>query len=224
MLARDASGGAQAYGAAVSEFIANSTVSAFVTVLVLGSMMWTLDMGRPLTILAQVLVAVSLVYVVVAAIALAGRVYLIGMMIRGLGSLPMIGSRLRVDPAQVRRMEDAILHVLRDRPAILLQILVLEAAAQAILIAESYWALTSMNLPVTVGGALLIEALTKMANIIQFVGVTEGGYALVFDWLGMTATVGFTLSLVKRVRSMAVAAVGLGLLTRLDRWSSSRAL
>ena len=36
---------------------------------------------------------------------------------------------------------------------------------------------------------------------------------LVFEWLGMTAAGGFTMSIVKRVRSLAVAAIGLLLLS-----------
>ena len=65
--------------------------------------------------------------------------------------------------------------------------------------------------------ALAIEALTKLANLIQMGGATEGGYAMVFDWLGMAATAGFTLSIVKRVRSLAVAVVGVVLIAPISR-------
>ena len=55
-------------------------------------------------------------------------------------------------------------------------------------------------------------------------GASEGGFALVFSWLGLTAAAGFTLSLVKRVRSVTVAAVGLGLLKVLEPSDLSKTL
>jgi len=217
MLARDEVESVHAYGAAVSELIANSIISALVTVLVLAALVWAFDVRGPLLTLSWVLIAVSFVYVALAAVALARRVYVIGAVLGVVAKLPLIRSRLNVDAGEVRRMEDLILHVLRDRPVILGQLVVLQFVAQAILVLDAYWALASMDVPISAGRALVVEALTKMANVIQFVGASEAGYAIVFNWLGMTAAVGFTLSLVKRVRSMTVAAIGLVLLSQFDR-------
>jgi hypothetical protein len=223
MLARQGVGGAHAYAASVSEFIANTTMSSLVTVVVLGVVLRTMTLSRPLTVFAQVLVGISLGYVVVVAIALATRTYLIGAIVARAGRLPRIGHRLRVDPVQVRAMEDAILRVLRDNPSTTVQVVLLEVVAQIILVIELYWSIRSMGVSITLGGAAMVEALTKLANVIQFVGATEGGYVLVFTWLGMSGAVGFTLSLVKRVRGLAVAALGLGTLALLRRSSSSSA-
>ena len=57
-----------------------------------------------------------------------------------------------------------------------------------------------------------VEVLTKAANFVQFVGVNEAGYSVLSRWLGMTAVVGFTLSLLKQLRSLATAALGLAIL------------
>lgn len=217
MLTRQGLQGVHAYGAAVSEFVANSCSSALVTVVVLGFVLQTFELNRQLLVLAHVLVWLSLGYVAATVVALAGRFYLIGAIVKGVGALPLIGRRLRTDPLQVRKMEDAIMLVLRDRPATTATIVLLELVAQTIIVFEVYWSIRSMQIDITVGRALLVEALTKLVNVIQFVGATEGSYALVFSWLGMTAAVGFTLSLVKRIRSLAVAALGLGFLALLGR-------
>ena len=220
MLSRQAVQGAHAFGAAVSELIVNSCASALVTVMVLGYVLVTFDSSRQLVVLTHVLFWSSLVWVLIAVVALAARVYLIGAIVRGVRAIPLIGRRLKASPAQVRQMEDAIFATLRDRPAVLAQVVVLEFVCQAILVFEIYWTIRSMRLPASMTTALLVEALTKLANAIQLVGATEGGYAVVFNWLGMAAAVGFTLSLVQRVRSLVVAGVGLGLLLQIDRISN----
>lgn len=217
MLARQGLHGPRAYGGAIAELIANVTTSAMVTLLVLAYALVALDLGARIEALSRVLVWISLGFVGVVAVALARRVYVIGAILRGLGALPFVGRRLRTNPGHVRQMEDSILAVLSDRPAVLAQVLLLEIVAQAILVLEIYWAIGAMDLPITYGRALVVEALTKLVNVVQFIGATEGGYAVVFGWLGMAAAAGFTLSLVKRARSLIVAAAGLGVLALVGR-------
>jgi hypothetical protein len=154
----------------------------------------------------------SLVYVGAAIGALTGRVYLIGAILRWVGQLPVVGRWLKTDPARVRTVEDAIIRALTQRPAALAQILLLECVAQSILIFEIYWTIHSMGLPIDPLKAINVEVLAKAANLIQFLGVTEAGYSLLFRWLGMSAAVGFTLSLVKLLRSLTAATLGLAIL------------
>jgi Lysylphosphatidylglycerol synthase TM region len=213
LLARQGLESSHAYGAAVSELIANSAISALVAGLTLAFVLVTVELSRPLAILANVLAWTSLAYVLIVAVALARRVYVIGTLARGIAALPIVGRRFATNPASIRRMEDAIMHVLRDRPAILAQVVLLQFIAQALLVFDVYWTIRSMGVSRSFGTALIVEALTKLANLIQFVGASEGSYALVFEWLGMTAASGFTMSIVKRVRSLAVAAIGLLLLS-----------
>ena len=219
MLSRHTGRGAHGYAASISELIANIGVSALVTVVVLSVILNTMPLSRPLVGLTRVLLWASAAYVLVAVTALAGRVYVIGAILRRVVRLPIIGRHLRTDPQEVRRMEDAILHVLRDRPIVLLQVVGFELVAQGLPVLEIYWTMRAMGQAVTFQTAAVVEALTKVANVVQIVGATEGSYALVFRWLGMTAAVGFTLSLVKRVRSLIAAVLGLGLLKLVDRWS-----
>jgi len=212
MLGDQAGRGPEAYAAALSELIANSATSASVTVVVAGFVLVARAIHGELLVLAHVLFWSSLVYVGVAIWAVASRVSIIGAVARALGGLPFVGHRLRTDPVRVRRMEDAIVHALTHRPVALAQVLLLECVAQSILVFEMYWTIRSMGVDINLGTALFVEVLTKAANVVQFIGVTEGAYAVVFNWLGMTAAVGFTLSLVKLLRSLIAAGLGLAIL------------
>jgi len=218
LLAGQTGPGAHAYAAAVSELIVNSAASASVSVAVTGYLLLAYEVHGPIRVVCHVLLWSGIVYVGVAAWALASRVYVIGTILRGLGALPVIGRWLKTDRARVRAVEDAIIHVLTDRPAALAQVVLLEFVAQSILVTEIYWTVGSMGIALGFETALKIEVLTKAANVIQFVGVTEAGYSVLFSWLGMSAAVGFTLSLVKLLRSLTAAAVGLAIL---NQWSKS---
>lgn len=214
MLARQGLGGPRAYGAAISEIVANTFTSSLVT---LGVVIFALgtDLAPQVVALCLTLAVVSLVHLTLVVIALMRRAYVISAILRVVRALPLIGRRVRADSTRVRETEDAILTVLRDRPDRSMQVLLLELVAQAILVFELYWTLRSMGSEISLGSALLVEALTKIVNGVHLLGATEGSFALIFEWLGMTAAAGFTLSLVKRVRSLALAALGLALMPRM---------
>ena len=148
MLAGQTIHGVHAYSAVISQLIANSCTSALVTTVVCGFALWRSHLNAQLIALSEVLVWVSLGYVVVAVVALASRVYLIGGILRVVGMLPLVGRRLRTDPAQVRQMEDAVIHTLTDRRMTLVQVLLLELLAQSILVFEIYWIIRSMGLEI----------------------------------------------------------------------------
>jgi hypothetical protein len=217
MLAQRSVKSAHAYAGAASELIANMGVSALVTVVVLACVPLEFALTPPAVVFSRVLLWSSLALVAGAVYAVGARTYVIGAFASSLSALPLVAKRWCPDRSKVRAMEDAILHVLRDRPVVLAQVLLLEVAAQALLVLDVYWTLRSMGLSRSLGTALLVEALTKLANVVQFVGAAEGSYALVFSWLGMAAAGGFSLSIVKRVRSLAVAAVGLALFSTMPR-------
>jgi len=212
MLAGQTAAGSHGYAAAAGELIANSCTSASVSVVVTGYLLLAGDVHGPIRVVCHVLLWGSLVYVSAAAWALFARVYLISAIVRGVGALPLIGRRLTIDRARVRDVENAIIHALTDRPAALVRILLLECVAQSILISEIYWTIHSMGIPIDPWTAVKVEVLTKASNIVQVIGVMEAGYSVLFTWLGMTAVVGFTLSLVKLLRSLAAAGLGLAIL------------
>jgi hypothetical protein len=93
--------------------------------------------------------------------------------------------------------------------AVMPRLMVLECIAQALILVETYWALISMGVVTSFLMSSLAETLSKIANVVV-VGVTEGAYAFLFHALGLPAAAGFTLSLLKRLRSFAIAFLGLG--------------
>jgi hypothetical protein len=217
VLARQADRAAQAVGNSASELLANSLMSAVVTISVVLAGLWTGRFHGPVHVLALVLFWGSLGFFAIAVTALATRTYVVGGIVAGIGRLPRVGRALTAKAAHVRQAEDAIVQSLTGDPVALAWIVVLELVSQFILVFEIYWTVRSMGLPITFASALLVEVLIKAPNIVQFVGVTEGGYALVFTWVGLPAAAGFTLSLVRLLRSLTASAVWLTVLAQLER-------
>jgi hypothetical protein len=106
-------------------------------------------------------------------------------------------------------MQEAISSALAERTK-LARIFLLEISAQALLVCEVYWAIRSMGVAIPVRSAPLIEVMTRPLTVVEFVGATEVGFAVLFTWLGMPAAIGFTLSLVKTLRSLTAAGIVIG--------------
>lgn len=220
-LARRAERAAHAVGASASELIANSLISGMVTIAVTATGLWMGGFHGPLRVVTSVLFWGSFGFCTLAITALASRTYLIGRVINVVGTLPWIGSRLVISPDQIRQMEDGIMQALTRRGRPVVTIALLELLAQFILVFEVYWSLRSMGLLISPRTALVLEVLIKAPNIIQFIGATEGGFALIFDWAGLTAAAGFTLSLVRLLRSLTASGLWLAILPQVDEpWTA----
>ena len=161
-------------------------------------------------------------FLVASAIAIARRFYLIGAIIAGLTRIGVLRGRLRPDLSWINQMEDILLSVLRDRPARLTAVALIEAMAQALLVLELFWLLRALDLVTPASYPFVIEASAKVSGVtILFIplqlGAMEGTYAVVFDTIGLPAAAGFALAFARRARSLIVAGIGLtalGLLTR----------
>jgi uncharacterized protein (TIRG00374 family) len=201
----------EAVAATVAEYAANSFVAAVLTIAGVLYLLNNLQVPKELRAAAIVLLWGSLGYLTVACVVLLRRTHLVSAIATAMIGLTGLQHRAAGTLAGIRRMEDALLSVLRDRPEVLARIAALEVAAQFLLLFETYWALVSMGVMASFLTATLAEILTKLANV-AFAGVAEGAYALLFHALGLPAAAGFTLSLVKRMRSLAYALIGLGIL------------
>jgi hypothetical protein len=94
-------------------------------------------------------------------------------------------------------------------------------AQHAILVGEAYLMLSALGGGTTLTTALVFEAVTKIVNTAGMlvparVGVSEGGSALLADALGFAASHGLSLALMRRVRALIWAGVGLALLPFLE--------
>jgi hypothetical protein len=223
LLARRAGHAVSGYAAAAGELMANSATSATVNVAVAGSVLLRANLKGPVAVLAQVLFWASLVYLGSVVGVVVSRVRVLEACARMAARVPFAGSRLRAHPGKVQQIRDAFGSALTEQPTALAGMLLLEITAQVLLVGEVYWAIRSLGVAVSAPSALFIEVMTRALTTVEFVGATEMGFALVFTWLGMPAAIGFTLSLVKTLRSVTAAGIGIGLLSAGDRWPSALA-
>jgi uncharacterized protein (TIRG00374 family) len=201
----------QAIAATVAEYAVNSLVSAVLTVTGVAYLIKYVQPPQELRTAALVLMCGSTGYLIAAFIVLYRRTYLASALAKTVAGLTGLQHRSAAKLDGLRRTEDALLFMLRDRPNALARIAALEFAAQFLLFVETYWAVVSMGLIVSLVTASILEILTKLANV-AVAGIAEGAYVLLFHALGLPAAAGFALSLVKRLRSLAYALIGLGIL------------
>jgi len=121
---------------------------------------------------------------------------------------------VQLERNDVRDTEDLLFAVLRERPLRLLFTLGIEFTAQALLVLELIVFLWSARIPFAGLQALLIEAGSKFISLAFFfipgqTGAAEGAYALIFEAIGLSASGGFALAVVRRLRSLLTAGIGL---------------
>lgn len=105
----------------------------------------------------------------------------------------------------------------RTRRPALAGILLADIAQHALLLAEAWVILHALGVPARGATVLVFESMMKAANSLgTFVpggaGVTEAGSALLAAGLGVGASVGLTLALVRRARAIAWAMAGLAIM------------
>lgn len=213
----------RAFAATVAEYLSYSFSSAIMAVAGLIYMMEQFNLSRPVVLAARIVVGFSALYITVSAVAIIGRIYLLGSIINGLARLPVIGKRIRVDQTALRATEDGLFSILRA-PRRLLSILSLDFLAQGFLVLELFVLLQSMSQPFSPSRPLLIESATKFINLGFFfipgqMGAAEGVYAVVFSAMGLPASAGFSVALARRLRNLLVSGLGLAFLSVLRRRS-----
>jgi len=212
----------EGFAATLAEYLSYTFVSA---AMLAGAMVWmlaTVELPPALRRAAVALLAVSLVFLAVAAVAIARRVYLLGGVVARLGRAPVVGRRLRYEPGAVRRMEDLLLGILHERPGRFLRVLLLETLAHAVLVAELWWILRLSGEPARALHVLVLESAGKFTTLAFFfvpgqLGAMEGVNAVLFETLGYAAAAGVGVALARRIRSVLAAGAGLAALAWLTR-------
>jgi uncharacterized protein (TIRG00374 family) len=159
------------------------------------------SLSRPAAAALAVLAAALLVY------AAAGRSW-IGVRVPRTGQ-----SR---SEAWLPRVPDRLKGYFRDHPLRFAGSILLYAAAWAWGAFEAYWICRFLGFPVSVSGALAIEALSAAIDSLLFfvpakVGSQELGKVAVFTLLGLPRSAGFAFGIVRHVRELAWAGMGLAL-------------
>jgi hypothetical protein len=112
---------------------------------------------------------------------------------------------------------DAARALWRERRGVLPAVVLLCFAQHAVLVGEAYLILNALSPDATLQTALVFEAVTKIVNTAGLVvpgrlGVAEGGSALLAGALGFAASHGLSLALMRRIRALVWAGVGLAVL------------
>jgi hypothetical protein len=217
----------EGFAATIGEYLAYTFVSALMLAVAMGYFVARVDVGPALRNTALGLLVVSATFLAVSAVAISNRIYLIGGVVRRLGALPVVGHRVRLDAQAVRRMEDLLLRVLRERPGRFARILLLEILAHAVLVTELWWILRMSGVASGFERALLLESASKFVGLAFFfipgqVGASEGVNVVLFRAVGFSSAAGLGVALARRVRSVIAAAVGLGAFALITRQPTAR--
>ncbi len=212
----------EGFAATITEYLIYTFVTTVMSVTGLIYLIVEFDPSPTVRRIAVVMVSLCVVFLLVSAIAIARRCYLIGTIIAALARIGILRGRLQPDMTWINQMEDLLLIVFRDSPARFARVAVLETAAQGLLVLELFLLLHALHVSASGWSAFVIEASIKFFEFaFLFVplqlGVSEGSYALLFGVVGLPLVAGFALAFLRRARSLMIATVGLGTLGAMTR-------
>ena len=162
---------------------------------------------------AVLLVAVLISAVILAAVAARKRWQLVGHATRAIGRLPRLHTWVSGKQPIIDSAEDNLLSFRDEAPAAFWATLIFNLLWHMLAVLEVYIILRFMGARVAIGGAFIVEALTKVINLVGAlnpgnVGTYEGGNMLIAKIFGVTGTAGLTLALCRRARTVFWAGVG----------------
>jgi len=175
---------------------------------------------------ALLLAAVLLVIVAISAVAVASGWRLMGNAARAIGRLPRLHRLVSDKLSVIDSAEHNLLSFCREEPVAFCASLMLNLLWHAMAVLEMYLILRFMGVDVGVIGAIAMEGLTKVINLVGTLspgnlGTYEGGNMLIANLFGATGTAGLTLALCRRARSIFWAAVGATYMTAMKRGRST---
>ena len=162
---------------------------------------------------AVLLIAVLVSAVILAAVALRNRWQLVGHATRAIGRLPRLHTWVSDKQPIIDSAEHNLLNFRREAPAAFWATLIFNLLWHMLAVLEVYIILRFMGAGFTVGGAFIVEGLTKVINLVGAFnpgnfGTYEGGSMLIAKMFGVTSTTGLTLALCRRARTVFWAGVG----------------
>jgi len=159
------------------------------------------------------LVAVLISAVILAAVSVRNRWQLVGRATRAIGRLPRLHTWVSGKQPIIDSAEDNLLSFRDEAPAAFWATLIFNLLWHMLAVLEVYIILRFMGAKIAIGGAFIVEALTKVINLVGAFnpgnfGTYEGGNMLIAKIFGVTGTAGLTLALCRRARTVFWAALG----------------
>ena len=186
---------------------------AIVTVCGIALGLFILPLPAALRTYATLFAILLVIVVALAALGMRKRWPLLSGPARVFGRVPKLGKWFQDKEALVCSLEEKLLDFHRHRPAAFWGNVVLNFVCHALAVLEVYFILLFLGQRVSLTGALVLESLTKVINILGFlspgnIGIYEGGTMLLAKRFGLSVITGLTLSLCRRARGMFWALVG----------------
>ncbi len=187
--------------------------AAVVTVLGISATLMLAPVSNSWRIYAVLLIAGLASVVVLAVVAIASRWPLMGNAIRAIGRLPRLHNWVSDKQLIVDSAEHDLLTFHSEAPAAFWATLILNGMWHMLAVLEVYIILRFIGAGFTLGGAFIVEGLTKVINLVGALnpgnfGTYEGGNMLIAKIFGVTGTAGLTLALCRRARTVFWAGVG----------------
>ena len=162
---------------------------------------------------AALLIAVLVSVVILSAVALRNHWQLVGTATRAIGRLPRLHTWVSDKQPIIDSAEDNLLSFRDKAPAAFWATLIFNLLWHMLAVLEVYIILRFMGAGFTVGGAFIVESLTKVINLVGALnpgnfGTYEGGSMLIAKMFGVTSTTGLTLALCRRARTVFWAGIG----------------
>ena len=172
-----------------------------------------LPLSTALRVYAALSATLLLVVVALAALAMTKRWPLLSRPARAFGRVPGLGKWLQSKEATVRSVEEKLVEFHRQRPAAFWGNVGLNFVCHALAVLEVYFIVLFLRQRFSLTGALVLESLTKVINLLGSlnpgnVGTYEGGTMLLAGRFGLSAMTGLTLSLCRRARGLFWALAG----------------
>ena len=206
----------------VENLIYNLTV-IIVMITGLPALVWLIDAPRRLQLGAYLFTAAIILSLVLVWAAIRRRWFILARMLEVIARLTVrrSSSEIQSQPTRfaatidrVRKVEANIYAFYENRRGAFFAIFAVNMVAHFINVIEVYVILMLLDLPATLAAGFLIEAVTKVINGAFFfvptrAGVYESGNALVLDALGMTASAGVALAIIRKLRAFLWVGYGL---------------
>src|SRR5258705_314146 len=171
-------------------------------------------LSHALRLYASLFVVTLIAFLMVTLFAVRKRWPVLSWSARIISRVPSLKNWMEKRYSLVRSVENALFDFHHKTPGAFCASFSLNLAAQCLAVSEVCLILWLMGVKMGFFSALVIEALTKLVNVLgNFnpgnIGTYEGGTMLIGKMFGLSSTIGLALGLSRRLRSFFWAAVGL---------------
>jgi phosphatidylglycerophosphate synthase len=195
---------------------------SMVTIAGISAALPVLSRSHALRVYAVLFVVLLMLFLVLTLLAVRKRWPVLSAGVRLIGRIPAFRNWVKNEYLLIQSVENTLLDFHHKTPRAFWASFSLNLAAQCLAVGEVCLVLWLLGVKIGFSGALVIEALTKLVNLIGNcnpgnIGTYEGGNMLIGKMFGLSSATGLALGLSRRLRSLFWAAAGVACLVWLTR-------